>query len=137
MPAGTRSEEYEAAAEFRLRLLAFQRRTEEVTSRCGLTPERYLLLLLIHVGEVRGERVNVSSLRAPLRLAQSSVSRLVDGAVRAGLATRTADTTDARRHFLSLTATGRGRLERAFAELGPDRGELARALRGSGFDAIA
>jgi DNA-binding MarR family transcriptional regulator len=136
-PMTRRDDAYRAAAEFRLRLLAFQRRTEEVAARCGLTPERYLLLLLLRVAELDRRETTVTSLCEPLRMTQSSVSRLVGGAARAGLVERRGDMLDRRRQHLVLTPEGARRLERGFAELGPDRAALTRALRGSGFDPIA
>jgi len=135
--APTRDEAYRAAAEFRLRLLAFQRRTEEVTAQARLTPERYLLLLLLRAAEADRSETTVTSLREPLRMTQSSVSRLVGGAVRAGLVEGRVDTRDHRRRRLALTPEGRRRLEAAFDALGPDRAALARALRRQPFSARA
>lgn len=126
---------YRAAAEFRLRLLAFQRRTEDVTARQGVTPERYLLLLLVRVAELSGAPTTAAELQGPLQLTQSSVSRLVDGAARAGLVERRVDEGDRRRQQLGLTREGIRALETVFRELGPDRTELARTLRRSGFGA--
>lgn len=119
---------YAAAAEFRLQLLAFQRRTEQATSRFGLTPERYLLLLLLRVAELHGSTVTVTSLTEPFRMTQSSVSRLVAGALDACLVERKADARDRRRQHLVLTPAGRRRLERTFDALTADRAALVSAL---------
>lgn len=119
---------YLAAAELRVRLLTFTRRTEEITTRHGVTPERYLLLLLVRVDEIRGVATTVTSLRTALKLNQSSVSRLVEGAVAAGLLDREPDTVDRRRRTLRLTEAGDARLNAVFRELGPERKALAEAL---------
>ena len=119
---------YLAAARLRIQLLTFQRRTEEITGHHGFTPERYLLLLLVHTDAIRGEPSTVSALCEPLQLTQSSVSRLVAGAVRAGLLRRERDSSDHRRGYLHLTRTGTTRLQAAFNELGPERDELAAVL---------
>lgn len=123
-----RHSDYLAAAELRIRMLAFQRRTEEITARNHLTPQRYLLLLLLRAREVEGEPSPIGSLITPLQMSQSSVTRLVQGAVRAGLVTSRVDPADSRRQHLALTATGRRRFEAAFRELGPERRALAETL---------
>ncbi len=117
-----------AATELRIGLLSFQRRTEEITRRHGLTPERYLLLLIVRTGLIRGEQTTVTSLGRPLQMTQSSVSRLVGGAVRAGLVRREIDPHDHRRSYLSLTRSGDARLEAALRELGPERAKIAEVL---------
>lgn len=119
---------YVAAAELRIRMLAFQRRTEEITARNRLTPQRYLLLLLLRAREVEGDVPAIGSLIDPLQMSQSSVTRLVQGAVRAGLVASRVDPRDHRRQHLELTAEGRRRFENVFTELGPERQTLAEAL---------
>ena len=123
--------EYRAAAGLRIQLLSFQRRTQEITRRHGITPERYLLLLLVHTDSLGGARSTVTALCPPLQMTQSSVSRLVAGAVRAGLLRRELDEDDRRRTYLSLTPKGRARLDAALSELGPERTKLAEALTGT------
>jgi DNA-binding MarR family transcriptional regulator len=120
--------EYLAAAELRIKLLSFQRRTEEITGRHGITPERYLLLLLIHAAALTGTRSTVTALCRPLQMTQSAVSRLVAGAVRSGLVDREFDSSDRRRSYLNLTPEGEARLDKVFRELGPERAKLAEAL---------
>lgn len=121
-------EAYSSAARLRVQLLSFQRRTEEITRRHGITPERYLLLLLIRSDSITGVRTTATSLCGPLRMTQSSVSRLVSGATRAGLVKRDLDPDDRRRAYLQLTSQGAARLAAAFQELGPERAALAAAL---------
>ncbi|HZP71899.1 MAG TPA: MarR family winged helix-turn-helix transcriptional regulator [Gaiellaceae bacterium] len=117
-----------AAAELRVRMLAFQRRSEEITARHRLTPQRYLLLLLLRASEAEGNELAIGSLIEPLQMSQSSVTRLVQGATRAGLVERHVDPDDRRRQHLALTGEGRRRFEGAFLELGPDRLALESAL---------
>lgn len=62
-------------------------------------------------------------------MTQSSVSRLVAGAVRAGLLDRQPNPLDHRGTFLRLSESGRKQLDGAFDELGPERDRLAEALR--------
>ena len=117
-----------AAADLRVKLLSFQRRTEEITARNRLTPQRYLLLLLLLANAIRGDGTTVSSLADPLQMSQSSVTRLVQGAMREGLVDREADPSDQRRQYLRITDEGAARLEAAFRELGPERATLVRTL---------
>ena len=84
-----------------------------------------------------GKTTAVTSLREPLRMTGSSVSRLVGGAERAGRVARTGDARDGRRRHLRLTPGCLCRLGRAFDALGPDRAALADALRGSSFGSIS
>lgn len=109
-------------------MLTFQRRTEEITARNRLTPQRYLLLLLLRAREIEEQATSIGSLIGPLQMSQSSVTRLVQGAVRAGLVVTTTDPRDQRRQHLALTGEGRRRFELAFSELGPERSALSEAL---------
>jgi DNA-binding MarR family transcriptional regulator len=118
------SDHYRAAAEFRTALLGFQRSTEEIAARHRLTPQRYLLLLLIRVRTDAGERATVTSLREPLQMSQSAVTQLVLGAEAAGLVKRVPDPRDARSHALRLTADGSQRLRRTFDDLSGERATL-------------
>ena len=128
MALQSRERAYLAAARLRIQLLTFQRRTEEITRRFGITPERYLLLLLVRTDAINGSPSTVTALCEPLQMTQSSVSRLVAGAVRAGLLRREPDSSDHRRGYLHLTRTGTARLEATFNELGPERTKLAAVL---------
>ncbi len=131
MALQSRERSYLAAARLRIQLLSFQRRTEEITRQFGITPERYLLLLLVRTDAINGSPSTVTALCEPLQMTQSSVSRLVAGAVRAGLLRREPDSSDHRRGYLHLTRTGTARLEAAFNELGPERTRLAAVLSDS------
>lgn len=124
MPAG----ELEAAARFRTELRRFLRATESVTSREGLTPERYDLLLMIHAARVGGETVTVTTLRDALQLPQQGVTELVKRAVQAGLVDRTQSAEDGRVYHLALTAEAELRLMRVFQALRDDRTAFAEAF---------
>ena len=123
-------EPYEAAASFRVALLSFQRQTEEITARNGLTTQRYLLLLLTRAWTDRGEAVTVKRLCEPLQMTQSAVTQLVLGAEEAGLLRRSPNPDDGRSHHLRLTATGARRLRSSFEQLGEERARLRESLAG-------
>lgn len=121
---------YAEAASIRIAERTFARRTEEVTAQHGLTPQRYLLLLLVRVAGDDGSPATVTSLVGQLLTTQSSVTQLVRGAEVAGLVRRQRDTRDARRQHLFLTPEGARRLEGAFHALAADRADLVEALSG-------
>jgi DNA-binding MarR family transcriptional regulator len=125
---------YEAAARLRVAERTFARHTQTVTARHHLTPQRYVLLLLIRVAQDGGVPATVTSLVGSLQTTQSSVTQLVTGAERAGLIRRKSDARDARRQHLFLTRLGAARLARAFADLGEDRLALVEAV-GAALDA--
>jgi DNA-binding MarR family transcriptional regulator len=118
------SQRYRVAADFRVALLGFQRRTTGITARHGLTPQRYLLLLLVRVRTDAGESSTVTSLQEPLQMSQSAVTQLAIAAESAGLIKRVPDPGDARSHALALTAEGAQRLRRAFDDLSEERDTL-------------
>lgn len=122
------SASYAEAASIRIAERTFARRTEEVTARHGLTPQRYLLLLLLRVAEDDARPATVTSLVGQLQTTQSSVTQLVRGAETAGLVHRKRDEHDARRQHLFLTLEGARRLEAAFLALGADRATLVEAV---------
>ena len=97
--------DYIAIARFRSALRAFERAAEDAAREAGLTPQRYLLLLM-----VKG--------------ALGAVSR----AEAAGLLVRERCTEDRRRMWISLTAEGDRRLARVVGALERQRAELVDAL---------
>ena len=72
-------------ARFRTALQHFLRESGRVAGRHGLTPQRYLLLLMINGAADRTERSTVTELSHRLQLAQHTVTELVARCVRAGL----------------------------------------------------
>jgi DNA-binding MarR family transcriptional regulator len=121
-------EEYVQVAEFRAALRRFLRRSERVARTSGLTPQRYLLLLMIKGAPEGLERASVSELAERLQLAQSTVTELVSRAEEAGLVSREASTEDARVAYLRLTPEGEARLARTFESLAAERERLRHAL---------
>lgn len=111
-------------AEFRESLRRFLRQSERVARQCGLTPQRYLLLLMIKGARDGTEQSTVTELAERLQLAQSTVTELVSRAEDAGLVARAQSQSDARVAHLRLTPAGEERLERAFTSLGTERAQL-------------
>ncbi len=112
---------YREAAELRSALRQFMRRSEEVARRHALTPNQYLLLVLIKGAPDGSERSTVTDLVDRLALSQSTVTELVQRAERAGLLQREQADHDARVAHLCLTGLGEERLGAAFTELGAER----------------
>ena len=101
-------------AEFRSALRKFMRRTELVADSCGLTPQRYLLLLMIKGAPDGSETATVTDLVERLELAQSTVTELVKRAEESGLVRREGAEHDGRVARLHLTDEGERRLARVF-----------------------
>ena len=85
-----------AVAEFRAALRGFMRHSERVARKSGLTPQRYLLLLMLKGASDGSERSTVTALADRLQLAQSTVTELVSRAESAGLLEREQSSSDAR-----------------------------------------
>jgi DNA-binding MarR family transcriptional regulator len=121
--------EYVDAANLRSSLRQFLRRSEEVSRKHGLTPQQYLLLLMIKASEETPEPATISQLVDRLALTQSTVTELVQRAEEAGFVARRQSPDDGRVVYLSLTPLGARRLHGAFIELGPERAFLQQAIR--------
>ena len=117
------------AAELRASLRKFLRASERVAREEGLTPSRYLLLLMIQSAE-QG-RSTVTGLADRMQLTQSTVTELVTRAESAGLVTRSQSEDDARVFWLELTEEGQARLARAVARNGAERNRLIELLNGT------
>ena len=117
-----------AVAEFRASLRAFLRQTERIARRSGLTPQRYLLLLMIKGAPDGTEQSTVTELARRLQLAQSTVTELVNRAEESGLVKREQSGRDARVAHLRLTAEGERRLQLSFTGLAAERQNLADAV---------
>ena len=117
-----------AVAEFRAALRAFLRRTERIARRSGLTPQRYLLLLMVKGAPDGSEQSTVTELSERLQLAQSTVTELVSRAEETGLIEREQSHTDARVAHLRLTEEGERRLTQAFTGLATERSNLRNAF---------
>src|SRR3954465_3947094 len=93
-------------AEFRAALRRFLRTTERNARESGLTPQRYLLLLMIKGARDGTERSTVTELAERLQLAQSTVTELVRRAEETGLIRREPSASDGRVAYLQLTPEG-------------------------------
>lgn len=96
---------------FRRSLRALERQIERAlaseTECCGVTPAQCHLLLAV---EEKGEP-SVGELAAALELDQSTLSRTVDGLVRAGMLNRREDPSNRRRQLVGLTDPGRAKAD--------------------------
>lgn len=110
-------------------LRAFLRDSELIAQASGLTPRRYLLLLMIKGAPDGSERATVTQLAQRLRLAQTTVTDLVSRAEKAGLVERERSDSDARVAHLRLTAEGERRLARSFRAVASERDQLRAMLR--------
>jgi DNA-binding MarR family transcriptional regulator len=123
-PAG----EVARVAEFRAALRAFLRKSERNARKSGLTPQRYLLLLMIKGAADGSEQSTVTELSERLQLAQSTVTELVRRAEETGLVEREQSVADGRVAHLRLTPEGERRLAAAFTSNEQERDELRAAI---------
>jgi DNA-binding MarR family transcriptional regulator len=123
------AEEVARVAEFRAALRQFLRRSERNARAAGLTPQRYLLLLMIKGAADYSEQSTVTELAKRLQLAQSTVTELVRRAEETGLVARERSPADGRIAHLRLTADGERRLARSFTSNESERRALRDAFR--------
>ena len=121
-------DEYIAVADFRASLRAFLRQSERVARQSGLTPQRYLLLLMIKGAPDGSGQSTVTELARRMQLAQSTITELVSRAEESGLVTREQSGRDGRVAYLRLTPEGDRRLELSFTGLATEREQLRRAV---------
>jgi DNA-binding MarR family transcriptional regulator len=114
--------EFREAAELRAALRKFLRASERIAREEGLTPSRYLLLLMIKT--TPSSRSTVTELAERMQLTQSTITELVTRAETAGLVQREQSDEDARVFWLGLTPAGEHRLARAVARNGRERDRL-------------
>jgi DNA-binding MarR family transcriptional regulator len=119
---------YLQVAEFRSALRRFLRQSETVARRAGLTPQRYLLLLMVKGAPDGSETSTVTELSERLQLAQSTVTELVGRAEQAGLLLRRPSEIDGRVAHVCLTEEGERRLALAFTTLDGERDTLRAAI---------
>lgn len=115
-------------ATFRTALRSFLRESELAARASGLTPQRYLLLLLIKGAPDGSESATVTDLVARLGLAQSTVTELVSRAEETGLVERSQSGADGRVVHLRLTGEGERRLAAAFSRNDAERERLRQAF---------
>jgi DNA-binding MarR family transcriptional regulator len=116
------------AAELRARLRRFEHQSELVAERHGLTPRRYLLLLMIKGAADGSECATITQLARRMRLQRHSVTELVARAEGAGLIERATSDRDRRVVYLRLTAEGERRLLRCFHDNAVERRFLTELL---------
>ncbi len=121
-------EDIAAVAEFRAALRSFLRKSEQTARRAGLTPQRYLLLLMIKGAPGESEQSTVTELAERLQLAQSTVTELVRRAEEAGLIDREPSRSDGRVVFLRVSEEGERRLAQVVQRLEAEREELRAAF---------
>jgi len=127
--AGTLSaEEVARVAEFRAALRQFLRRAERNARAADLTPQRYLLLLMIKGAPDHSEQSTVTELADRLQLAQSTVTELVRRAEETGLVERERSEVDGRIAHLRLTQEGERRLAKSFVSNENERRALQEAF---------
>ena len=117
-----------AVAAFRSALRHSLRRSEKIARQSGLTPQRYMLLMMIKGAPNGGEQSTVTELSERMQLAQSTVTELVRRAESAGLIEREQSQRDARVAHLRLTPEGERRLMRSFTALATERARLREAF---------
>jgi|ERR671925_61854 DNA-binding MarR family transcriptional regulator len=123
------AEEVARVAEFRAALRQFLRTSERNARGAGLTPQRYLLLLMIKGAADHSEQSTVTELAQRLQLAQSTVTELVRRAEESGLVERERSASDGRIANLRLTAEGERRLAQSFTSNDSERRALRDAFR--------
>lgn len=117
-----------AVAEFRAALRRFMRVSERNARGAGLTPQRYLLLLMIKGAPNGSEQSTVTELAERLQLAQSTVTELVGRAEENGLVERERSSDDGRIAYLRLTPEGERRLADSFTSNSVERSALQEAF---------
>jgi DNA-binding MarR family transcriptional regulator len=115
-------------ADFRAALRAFLRKSEQNARKSGLTPQRYLLLLMIEGAPDGSGQSTVTELADRLQLAQSTVTELVRRAEESGLLEREQSASDGRVAHIRLTPEGTRRLLQAFTTNEQERQELRAAI---------
>jgi DNA-binding MarR family transcriptional regulator len=128
MSALPSAQEVAAVAEFRAALRRFLRTTERNARAAGLTPQRYLLLLMIKGAADGSERSTVTELAERLQLAQSTVTELVSRAEENGLIERERSAADGRIAYLRLSSEGERRLAESFTSNESERRALREAF---------
>jgi DNA-binding MarR family transcriptional regulator len=128
MSTGPSAEEVARVAEFRAALRRFLRTTERNARAAGLTPQRYLLLLMIKGAADGSERSTVTELAERLQLAQSTVTELVSRAEENGLIERERSVSDGRIAYLRLSLEGERRLGLSFTSNESERQALLDAF---------
>ncbi|MEJ7784071.1 MAG: MarR family transcriptional regulator [Solirubrobacteraceae bacterium] len=120
--------DYATIASFRAALRTFEDAAAEAAHVAGLTPQRYLLLLMVKGAPAGDERATISDVAGRLRVRPHTITGAVSRAEEAGLVTRERCTQDRRRIWIRLTGEGERRLETAVKALQTQREMLLAAI---------
>ena len=130
MPTRTKpaARDYANAAALREALRAFERVSESVTARNGLTSRTYQVLLMIRTGRTGAGYAGLGELEERLQLRRSTITELVLRTEERGLVRRELDPNRRGAIRIGLTVDGERRLANACAELGNERRRLLELL---------
>lgn len=127
-------DDYRRLLEFRTAIRKFLKYSKTQAAQLGLTPTQHQLLLAIR-GHPRKGGATISDIADSLLIRHHSAVELVDRAEAGGLVRRRQDTDDQRVVRLSLTRSGRSKLERISASnlaeigrLGPEFNDVWQAI---------
>jgi DNA-binding MarR family transcriptional regulator len=120
--------DYLAVATFRSALREFDRVAEDAARAAGLTPQRYLLLLMTKGAPDGSERATINDLAKRIKVEPHAVTGAAIRAERAGLVTREPCTEDRRRMWIRVTEEGERKLEQVASVLAQRRDTLLAAL---------
>lgn len=129
--------DYVAIARLRTALRAYDNAAAEAARAAGLTPQRYVLLLLVKGAPDGREEATVSELGDRLKVAPHTVTGAASRAERAGLVVRRRCDEDRRRTWIRLSPEGERRLERAVAAVQAQRNGLLEVIDEVAADAQA
>lgn len=127
--------DYVSIARFRSALRAFDSAAEEAARGAGLTPQRYLLLLMVKGAPDGDERATINDLAERLKVEPHTVTGAAGRAEKAGLVVREQCDQDRRRTWIRLTAEGEHRLAEAVGALQAQRETLLAAIEDVAADA--
>jgi DNA-binding MarR family transcriptional regulator len=119
--------EYREQADFRRALHEYLRRADKNARDRGLTPQHYLLLLVLR-GHRKYPRVTIGDIADALQLTQPSTSLLVDRCVKLRHLLRQRDPADRRRVLVGLSPSGQTLLDDIMEANRRDLGRLNSAF---------
>jgi DNA-binding MarR family transcriptional regulator len=129
--------DYIAIARFRTALRAFENAAEDAARAAGLTPQRYLLLLMVKGAPQGRERASVNELAERLKVEPHTITGAAGRAEEAGLVIREQCEEDRRRTWIRLTPEGERRLAQVVTALEAQREALLAAIEEVAADARA
>ena len=117
-----------AVAAFRFALRRFEQKTDSLVRACGLTPQRYLLLLAVRSAQASDGFATGTQIATDLAMPQTTVADLIARAVKVGLLVKSNDSADGRIVQITTTPAGDERLSHAIRSLANERANLELAL---------